>query len=282
MPTVLLLLSLAPASALRLAPAKTPAARSVLARVLRAPAMASESKPVSAIETVTSRPARAVMAAMWLFLIPYIATASPGDFLAESDTLLIQAAIENTSSLNPIFFAVFNALGLLPAVNGALLLPGAKGQSPLPTAPFVLASFALGFGAIGPYLSLRQPRPFPVARSELGLFTRYVTESRLFGLGLVAASLVLSAAFAAGLSDSSAVREYAELFATSKLVHVSTIDLAVLSVFAFEPIREDMCRRGWWDEAEASPKQTAQLLAFSLVPVLGPCAYILLRPALEE
>ena len=31
--------------------------------------------------------------------------------------------------------------------------------------------------------------------------------------------------------------------------HVSSIDFAILSAFVFEPIREDMCRRGWWDES---------------------------------
>ena len=41
--------------------------------------------------------------------------------------------------------------------------------------------------------------------------------------------------------------EFGALFATSKLVHVSSIDFVILSAFAFDPIREDMCRRGWWD-----------------------------------
>ena len=48
------------------------------------------------------------------------------------------------------------------------------------------ASFALGFGAVGPYLALRQPRPEPISRSELGFFSRYATESRLYAVGVVA------------------------------------------------------------------------------------------------
>ena len=39
--------------------------------------------------------------------------------------------------MNPVFFFVFNSLGLIPAVNAAVLLPGAKDQKPIPAAPFV-------------------------------------------------------------------------------------------------------------------------------------------------
>ena len=67
-----------------------------------------------------------------------------------ADNQIIAAAIADPSSLNAIFFVAFNALGVLPAVNLALLLPGSKGQKPLPTAPFVGASFALGFGVRSP------------------------------------------------------------------------------------------------------------------------------------
>ncbi len=64
-------------------------------------------------------------------------------------------------------------------------------------------------------------------------------------------------------------------------VHVSTVDLAILSTFSFEPIREDMARRGWWDEG-AENNNLARLVAFSVVPVIGPAFYLLLRPALED
>ena len=65
-------------------------------------------------------------------------------------------------------------------------------------------------------------------------------------------------------------------------MHVSTIDLAVLSTFAFEPIREDMARRGWWDEGSPTDAQRNRLLAFCAVPVLGPSLYVALRPPLQE
>ena len=71
------------------------------------------------------------------------------------------------------------------------------------------------------------------------------------------------------------------LTATSKLVHVSSIDFVILSIFAFDPIREDMSRRGWWDPRSAD-NDVKRLLAFSAVPLVGPAAYLLLRPPLPE
>jgi len=233
-------------------------------------------------------PARALIAAAWLGFNAYALTGSPGsfDFSADSaDNQMILRSIEDPSALNPIFFTIFNALAVLPAVNAALLLPGSRQQSPLPAPPFVFGAFFLGFGAVGPYLIAREPRPDPIARSDLGFFSRYVTESRLFGAGLLAASLFLASVLFT-MGDAAAARaDFAELFATSKLVHVSSVDCALLSLLVFEPMKEDMARRGWWDE-EAAPEakraQLARLAAFCLVPVCGPSAYVLLRPALPE
>ena len=240
-------------------------------------------RPAS-IERLTSRPARAAIAFAWLAFSVYVAAFSPGEFSASADSFdnqLILKAIDDPTSLNPIFFAIFNALGVLPAVNLALLLPGSRDQKPLPTAPFIGASFALGFGAAGPYLALREPRPERLARSEVGFFTRYVTESRVYGAGLLAASLFLAGSLLAIPDGAAAVAEFSSLFGSSKLVHVSTIDFAILSAIAFEPIKEDMARRGWWEEG-ADDNNVARLLAFSAIPLVGPAAYLLLRPALAE
>ena len=48
---------------------------------------------------------------------------------------------------------------------------------------------------------LREPRPEPVKRSELGFAPRYVTESKLFGAGLVAGAVGLYGGLLTQLSD---------------------------------------------------------------------------------
>ncbi len=65
---------------------------------------------------------------------------------------------------------------------------------------------------------------------------------------------------------------YLTLFRTQTLPHVSSLDLLILSVFVADPMREDMLRRGWYSGGK--------LAAFVSVPVVGPCMYLLLRPAL--
>mmetsp|Transcript_29057 Transcript_29057/g.86790 ORF Transcript_29057/g.86790 Transcript_29057/m.86790 type:complete len:274 (+) Transcript_29057:170-991(+) len=230
--------------------------------------------PTMAFSTVTEKPARAALAAAYVGFAGAIAT-FPGEFSNPADIELITNAINDPTSMNPVFFFVFNSLGLLPAVFAALMLPGAGGQR---LAPFSLGSaFFAGFGGLGPYMILRDPRPDPVKRSELGFVPRYVTESRLFGIGLLFGALYLYSVLVGGFSDAS-VAAYGDLFASSKLVSVSTVDFCILSTFAFEPIKEDMARRGWWDE---DAPEYARLLAFC-VPVVGPAAYVALRPALEE
>ena len=42
-----------------------------------------------------------------------------------------------SATVNPIFVAIFNSLGILPFVYSALLLPGAKNQN-IPAWPFCL------------------------------------------------------------------------------------------------------------------------------------------------
>ena len=219
--------------------------------------------------------------------------------------------------MNPVFFFVFNSLGLIPAVNAAVLLPGAKDQKPIPAAPFVASrveikshaphaidaklssylhllvgpsmarklistqvasSFFAGFGGVGPYMILREPRFGPIKRSELGFFPRVVTESKLFGAGLVAGAVGLYGGLLTQLSGG-ALSDYIDLAASSKLVSVSSVDFLILSLFAFEPIKEDMSRRGWW--GCYGENNVGRLAAFCF-PVLGPAAYVLLRPALKD
>ena len=43
------------------------------------------------------------------------------------------------------------------------------------------------------------------------------------------------------------------------------------------------CRRGWWDETlPVGENNVARLAAFCAIPVIGPAAYLLVRPSLEE
>lgn len=165
-------------------------------------------------------------------------------------------------------------LGILPFVYTSLLLPGARDQSPVPAAPFCIGSFALGFFALGPYLALREFRP-AAAPPKAGWLCKAVESKIPAVLAMVGALALVRHGFfggGEGLDLAGRLAEYQALFSTQMLAHVSSLDFLILCLFVADALREDMMRRGWYDPA--------RVLAFSMVPVLGPCLYLILRPAL--
>jgi len=230
-----------------------------------------------ALRRLQGSPTRAAMAAVYFAALTYVIGFAPQG--SPEDTIRIVTECLDFDAPPSLFFVVFNALGVVPALYAAVLLPGANDQAPVPPATIATAFFA-GYGGLGPYLALRRPRNEPVSQSELGPVAR-LTESKPFGLAMFAASLGLAVKLAAIPDLQAALSTYRELFDAYGIVNVSSFDLLVLSLFFFEPAREDMRRRGWWS-AEPSPAEVARLAAFCVVPVLGPAAYVLARPALEE
>lgn len=76
------------------------------------------------------------------------------------------------------------------------------------------------------------------------------------------------------LSDPEAVAGFSELFWSSKLAHISSLDFCALSAVIVDPIREDMRRRGVEPEL-------AKVALFS-VPLVGPALWMLVRPPVES
>ncbi len=252
----------------------------------RQPAPRTPPPPLASASPQQLAPARLAIGATWLAAVGYAAIGSPGEVNSPADTELILKLFDTAqlSSVNPIFFSVFNSLGLLPLAYSAVLAPGARDQSPVPPAT-IATSFALGFGGLAPYLALRQARPEPIARSSLSFTGRLLENKLLVAVPVLLASLALAAKVATiGPAFEEVVAEYAALFATSKFVHISSLDLCVLSLFFFEPCAEDMMRRGWFPSDGEAPKpaQLARLAAFCALPVIGPALYLVLRPPLDE
>ncbi|KAG5180791.1 hypothetical protein JKP88DRAFT_270135 [Tribonema minus] len=216
--------------------------------------------------------------AIWTALVAYAFLYAPGH-TPEGDAAVTQmtaALMTNPFSpdINQLYVVIFNALGVVPAIYAQLLLPGSKGQR-LPAAPFVLASFAGGYFLLAPYLALRQYRPCVDEAQLRGLAT--LSTLRLGG--------VLTLVFALGLLQFAitnhvwtSFEEYMLLFRSQTLVHVSSIDLLLLSVVVWEPMLEDMRRRGMYTDGSRSAN--IRLAAFCAIPVLGPAVYLAVRPPL--
>ena len=220
-------------------------------------------------------PDRLALAAGWVALGSTAAFVAPqGTSAFDMDLIKGLVSAPFSGATNPIFEALFNSLGVVPAVYAALLLPGAKDQPRLPAVPPIAASFALGFFALGPYLILREPREGPVSRASLGWATRVVFESKPFA-AFNAAFAVFLAGYGVTHADAAAVEGFARLWTEqSALCCVSSCDLLVLSIAMYGALAEDMRRRGVFDAGKAA--------AFCALPVVGPCLWLLARPELED
>jgi len=204
-------------------------------RFLYEQTMTNSLKASTSDEIIESRlePPRLFYFILWISLAAYAFGIAPGGTAEATlvDNELIKKLIFTPydGTTNPIFVAIFNYLGILPAVYASLLLPGSKKQK-VPTLPFVILSFALGFFATGPYLGLRSIEN-SVSDSEKGRGS-FLFESKITGLLLLGFASFLTYY---GISNSfgnpiSAINEYIELFKNQRLVHVSTIDFTILSL----------------------------------------------------
>ena len=231
--------ALAPGRLARVALASSPGARNVGTRVVVARASSADAPSWS------PTPERVALGAGWVALASTAALVAPSGTTA-FDAELVRGLVTApfSGATNPIFEALFNSLGVVPAVYAALLLPGAKDQPRCPAALPIAASFALGFFALGPYLILREPRAAPVPRSSLGWLARVVLESKPFA-ALNAAFALFLVAYGVTHADRAAIDGFATLWTEqSALCCVSSCDLLVLSLAMVGPAREDAARRG--------------------------------------
>jgi len=246
----------------------------------------------------------ASIASLWVGLITYIAIGAPGKDEVSSalDADLLASLIANPldPSVPPFFCVLFNLMGIWPAWYASVLLPGSQDQKPLPCAPFLVASVAVGMFALSPYLALREYRGDPdseaqgkgggspalskppssstLAKEEEevvgsgGGFVGRWFESRPSAFLLFASTAGL---FAYGLQGDVAASfsEFKDLFSKELFPHATTLDFTALWLLSYPVMVEDMRRRRM---------DTAIALIFCVVPVLGHCAYLVARPPLPQ
>ena len=131
-----------------------------------------------------------------VYLIPYLGFlvfavhATQSEALGASQAVLDQFLADpvHPANVNPLFATVFNLIGLIPIPLTCLLMPSAA-QQRLPAAPFLAASAAMGYGALGPYVMTRQANTDDsVTQQDLGWFTANVWENKIFNWFMVAVS----------------------------------------------------------------------------------------------
>ncbi|WP_448570454.1 DUF2834 domain-containing protein [Trichothermofontia sp.] len=202
---------------------------------------------------------------LWLGFTLYAFLLSPPN---QPDTLaLIQKiALGQFQGVNPLIVALFNLMGIWPMLYASVLLADGRGQK-LPASPFVALTFGLGAFALLPYLAFRQPNPiFQGPRDRLLRFW----DSRSLAIGLTLGTLVL---LAYGLSQGDWA-DFAQQWQTNRFIHVMSLDFCLLTLLFPAIVPDDMARRQFY--------QPRLFWLVSGVPLLGPLAYLILRPPLPD
>ncbi|MDX1978311.1 MAG: DUF2834 domain-containing protein [Pseudanabaenaceae cyanobacterium bins.68] len=206
---------------------------------------------------------------LWLSFGIYAFGFAPPE--AGNTSELIQDLIAGKwQQINPVVVALFNLMGVLPAMYAAILFADGKGQK-VPASWFVLLSFGIGAFGLLPYFALRQPNP--TFDGTKNFWIRF-WDSRLTGLGLTAIAITLliyglkTGDFGANWAD------YVVQFRTNRFIHVMTLDFGLLCLLFSWILADDMRRRGL--------TESGIFQAVTLVPLLGVLVYLCVRPNLPE
>ncbi|KAG2487273.1 hypothetical protein HYH03_014114 [Edaphochlamys debaryana] len=223
--------------------------------------------------------------ALWLCLLAYAFLLAPNQ-TPYRDQIFIERILgigeKDGFIVNPVFVGLFNIMGVYPAIYASLLVPAGRSENKVPAWPFVTVSFFLGAFALLPYMALWRPfrrsedNPLPPPASELEgwnkLFLKGAETPVMPALLLAGSAYCIYLAATAG---DYYWLDYLKLFDESRLVHVTTIDFATLTLLA-----------PFWMELDASGRNWSQrgslLTVLSFLPVVGPCIYLLLRPKAEQ
>ncbi|XP_052178480.1 uncharacterized protein LOC127792143 isoform X2 [Diospyros lotus] len=214
---------------------------------------------------------------LWAGLMYYVFNLSPNQtplrdmyFLKK----LLNLKGDDGFQMNEVLVSLWYIMGLWPLVYSMLLLPtGRSSKSKIPVWPFLVLSFFGGAYALLPYFVLWRPPSPPIEEAELRGWPLNFLESKLTaGISLAAG---LGLIIYAGLANADVWKEFYQYFRESKFIHLTSIDFALLSAFAPFWVYNDMTTRKWYGKG-------IWLLPFSLIPLLGPSLYLLLRPSLAS
>ena len=205
---------------------------------------------------------------LWAGFVTYILLLAPpieqdGQKLAQ---LAQELATGARAGLNPIILVLFNLVGIVLLTYSCLLFIDGRMQR-VPVWPFVVASVATGVIGLLPYLALRETNQEFFGPKDILL---NILDSRWAGmiLSLSTVGLLIYGLAAGDWGD------FVYQFQTSRFVHGMSLAFCLLCLLFPTLLGDDMARR------KLNKPQVFWLV--SLVPLLGPLAYLCLRPPLPE
>lgn len=173
----------------------------------------------------------------------------------------------NWDGINPLILALFNVMGILPMMYGAILFTDGRGQK-LPAWLFSTGSYFLGGFALMPYLILRRDNPTFTGQKNWWLKWQ---DSKILGALTLIGLVTL---FFFGLSQGDGA-DYIAQFQSDRFIHVMSLDFCLLSLLFPTILKDDLARRGL-------AEQNWIFWAIALTPPFGMAIYLTLRPATLE
>ncbi|MDX2099135.1 MAG: DUF2834 domain-containing protein [Leptolyngbyaceae cyanobacterium bins.59] len=202
---------------------------------------------------------------LWLGFLTYAFLLAPPEQPGTFD-LIVDLSTGKWEGINPTIVALFNIMGIWPLIYSGVLYSDGKGQR-VPAWPFAVGSFGVGAFALLPYLVLRQPKP--VWEGAKSWFIRLI-ESRWTGLIAFLGSLVL-VIWGFTVGD---WHNFVQQWQTDRFIHVMSLDFCLLHLLFPTLLGDDMARRGM--------QNSALFWLVTVIPLLGPALYLVVRPALPE
>ncbi len=204
-----------------------------------------------------------ILALLWLGFILYAFVFAPPD---QPDTLelITKLSTGQWTGINPLIIALFNIMGVWPIIYTSLMLVDGREQK-IPAWPFAAFSFAVGAFAIFPYLIFRR-RNTSFTGEKNWLIKLW--DSRFLGAVTFLGGLTL---MVYGLSQGD-WGDFLTQWQSSRFINVMSLDFCMLTLLAPILIKDDMEKRGL--------KNPLLFWIVSLIPLLGPAAYIIFRPSL--
>jgi hypothetical protein len=203
---------------------------------------------------------------IWLGFILYLLFLAP-PLQADTFQPLQSLLAGQLPSINPVILSLFSLVGIWLLIYSCLIFADGRMQS-LPAWMFMLATIATGVFALIPYLALRQPNQSFAGEKDPWIA---VFDSQTTGIILSISTLVLLL-YAILWGDWAG---FVQEFSTNRFVHGMSLAFCLFCLLFPYPtlLQDDMARRG------LTPN--AQLFHLAVwVPLLGPLAYLCLRPSL--
>ncbi|MCT7950438.1 DUF2834 domain-containing protein [Ancylothrix sp. C2] len=198
---------------------------------------------------------------LWLGVIIYAFFLAPPDNYEETFELIKRLSTGQIEGINPLIVSLFNIMGVWPMIYGCVLFFDGRGQK-VPAWPFAALSFGVGAFSLLPYLALREPNPEFTGQKNLFL---KILDSKITAILLLLGSAGL---VAWGLING----DWADFFVqwqNKRFIHVMSLDFCLLCLLFPAVLGDDMARRNL--------KNPTLFWVVSLIPLLGPAAYLCLR-----